>query len=553
MTSDYHGLHIFPGTDRDARLESASQSPHRKGDPRLFALTNQRSRDTLPTATMSYYPSIEDSASYFAGNARGFPSVKEDPDKTALDPMAWAPRSPALSDFPQFSMAQAKAHPGLSTGFAEPQYSAQYLSPISHSGLHSPHMDNEPYDPMGSSWNAYAMPSPAPEYDMNSFTQQDPPGYESFCVNPSQVQNISHYAQTGFDSGDSSTSIVKQESDMFPSAISFSGGFPQTLSSNHVMSGVGDSVMAGAQSSTPGPYMATHMDIDRGAPATPPEEDNSDTARPRRPAISRKRNPKEVKSTPRRPKPSRPASGTSRNVRCKSCDESFLDAGLLQDHVQQAHARPLVCVFGYAGCTATFGSKNEWKRHTLSQHIILTYWLCTDEECVRANPRTGGTVFNRKDLYTQHVRRMHVPDMYKDFVARKEHHPDWDRMLRCMQDSAERKRCELPTYMKCPAPDCIAEFRGANAWDDRMEHVARHLDARSPGEPHVVFGGHDDKTLTDWAKRPDVNIVRHIGGDRWELVVPLKTTAKEAGSSRKLGASFRSSACDDEDAIGEPE
>lgn len=505
---------------------------------------------------------MEDPTSYFPGNARRFPSVKEDPDKNSLDPMAWAPRSPELSDYPQFSMAQAtKTHPELSMSFSESQYSSQYssqyLSPVSHGGLHSPQMDNDPYDPTGSSWNSYAMPSPTPEYDHmvhTPYVQQDPSAFDGFCVAPSEVHSGSHYGQPGFDGSHSSTSIVKQESDTFSVGLAFSGGFPQTLSSNHVVSGAGNSVMVGTHSSTPASYMAPEMEIDQGAPATPPEEDSPDTARPaRRAAVSRKRNPKEVQRlTNKRAKSARPAAGTPRNARCKSCDESFLDAGLLQEHVQQAHARPLVCVFGYAGCTATFGSKNEWKRHTLSQHIILTYWLCTDEDCVRANPRTGGTVFNRKDLYTQHVRRMHVPDMYKDFVARKEHHPDWDRMLRCMQDNAERKRCELPTYMECPAPDCIAEFRGANAWDDRMEHVARHLDARSPGEPHVVFGGDDDKTLTDWAKRPDVNIVRRVGGDRWELVVPLKTTAKEAGSSRKLGASFRS-AYDDEDAIGEPE
>ncbi|MBE3045256.1 hypothetical protein IMZ48_22430 [Candidatus Bathyarchaeota archaeon] len=214
---------------------------------------------------------------------------------------------------------------------------------------------------------------------------------------------------------------------------------------------------------------------------------------------------------------------------CKTCDESFPDASLLQNHVQQAHTRPLPCVFGFAGCPATFGSKNEWKRHVLAQHIILSYWRCTDRECVKATPGKEGCVFTRKDLYTQHVRRTHVPKVYMESVARKEHVPEWDRNLHSMQDAAERTRCELPTYMECPAVGCSAEFSGARAWDDRMEHVAKHLDPESwdhrgdHGHRTVVFGGDKDRTLTEWATSPEVNILRRSDdGETWELVVPLK-------------------------------
>ncbi|KAL2110693.1 hypothetical protein VUR80DRAFT_858 [Thermomyces stellatus] len=492
------------------------------------------------------------STGYFPpGDSCSFPFVKDEPDEFSLDHMAWvAPRSPGVPDYPQFNMAQpSKVHPDFSTSIFGAQCSSQYLSPVSQGTLHSPQMDNEPYEPM-ERWN-YAMPSPGPEYDLtgpSSYSHQDPSRFDSCYINPRQVNSGSRYEQSGFDGSDSSMNIVKQDPDTFAAGLGFTDGFSQTLSSNHVAVAAGDSVML-TQPSASVTYLTSQMEIDRGVPATPPKEYSLDntSSTPRNNAASRKRNARG------RPKPSQPNSDRPKSVRCKSCDKAFPDSGLLEDHVQQAHARPLVCVFGYAGCTATFGSKNEWKRHTLSQHIILTYWLCTDEDCVRANPRTGGTVFNRKDLFTQHVRRMHVPDMYKDVVARKEHHPDWDRMLRRMQENAERKRCELPTYMECPAPGCVAEFRGANAWDDRMEHVAKHLDGSgSPGEPHIVFGGDGDRTLTEWAKRPDVNIVRRVGGDRWELVVPLKTTAKEAGSTRKLGAPFRS-AYGDEDAIGEPE
>lgn len=516
----------------------------------------------------SYYRATEDpTGAYFSqGDFRRF---KDDPDKSSLDPMAWGPpRSPEMSDYSQFNAAQvSKMHSDVSTSFPSTQYSSQYLSPVSPAQasfggpVHSPQIGSDLCDPM-TPW----MPSPTPEYDMmgqHSYTQQDSTGMDNFFVNPCHINNNNgSHIDPIFGSDGSTMNLVKREPDTFSTELAYGGSFTQMQSPSYAASNFGDSLMI-SHPSLVRPSLAPEMEIDQGVPVmTPPEEDDHDnTPQPRqngRTNIRRKRAQPHAKdaskSAHKRPKAARALAGASRSVACKTCDESFKDNGLLHDHVQQAHARPLVCVFGYAGCPATFGSKNEWKRHVLSQHIILFYWLCTDADCVRANPRTGGTVFNRKDLYTQHVRRMHVPEIYKDAVSRKEHQPDWDRALRCMQDNAERKRCELPTYMECPAPGCPAEFRGASAWDDRMEHVARHLDgASSPNEPHVAFGGDNDETLTDWAMSSEVNIVRRVGsGDRWELVVPLKTTAKETGSTRKLGGSFRSS-YGDEDGEGELE
>ncbi|PKS07532.1 hypothetical protein jhhlp_006136 [Lomentospora prolificans] len=264
---------------------------------------------------------------------------------------------------------------------------------------------------------------------------------------------------------------------------------------------------------------------------------------------TRKRGRQGTKPSPNTSKKHKAITPSSGNHPCNTCRDVFTTNSELQDHVQQTHPRPLVCVFSYAGCTSTFGSKNEWKRHVLSQHIILQYWLCTDPACVRTNPESGGTIFNRKDLYTQHVRRMHVPEKYKETVNNKARDPEWDQILRKMQESAERKRCRMPTYMRCPAEGCSIEFRSATAWDDRMEHVAKHLD--KAGEPRVVFGGAQDFTLTEWAADPSVNIVRAVGVDRWELVVPLKTTAKDVAARK--GAASRHTHDSEEDADGEPE
>lgn len=273
----------------------------------------------------------------------------------------------------------------------------------------------------------------------------------------------------------------------------------------------------------------------------------------------------------------------------------FKDAASLAAHVKKQHTRPYVCVFDFAGCGATFASKNEWKRHVSSQHLLLHYWLCTEGAC--ANVHNGpaskvgkqsakkkhdhneededdvgpalpdGAIFNRKDLYTQHLRRMHTPVAVKRaqrlagvptvgppapsaaaaakaassasskkdtgaLAANKDAKAeanqiiaDWEETVRRLQREALRDRCALPDTMACPAEGCDESFHGPAAWDMRMEHVARHLDVAiavddesssgrkdktatavtTPGR--VVFGGENDPTLMAWATSPEVRVV----------------------------------------------
>lgn len=212
---------------------------------------------------------------------------------------------------------------------------------------------------------------------------------------------------------------------------------------------------------------------------------------------------------------------------CPTCDSSFADEIALQKHNRSQHLRPFKCVFHYAGCTSVFGAKNEWKRHVLSQHLGLHYWHCTAGHCRQANPAHAhgrlqsrgmphcGSVFNRKDLYTQHVRRMHLQ-------ATGVESSTVEQRLRSMQASALRTRCQLPEYMRCPAPDCDHSFLGSKAWDDRMEHVALHLDAAAAGrEPEVFFGGDTDPTLSEWAASEAVGVAVRVN-EGWQLCNPLK-------------------------------
>ncbi|KAI0972288.1 hypothetical protein F4678DRAFT_56776 [Xylaria arbuscula] len=246
--------------------------------------------------------------------------------------------------------------------------------------------------------------------------------------------------------------------------------------------------------------------------------------------------------------------GTKGQYQCPDCHKvSFKDRTGLDNHVKKQHTRPFTCIFEFAGCRSTFASKNEWKRHCASQHIVLQYWVCQQEGCAQVSnkPSTpkrssgggrrraecprypvtysstlpNGTIFNRKDLYTQHLRRMHVPAHLKSKVKSKTHVPEWEDQQRVHQDEAIRTRCQLPTHMTCPAPGCSVRFDGSNAWDERMEHVAKHLEKAAAGtEPPVKFGGDTDGTLVDWATSPAIGILKRVEKGRWALQNPLKAS-----------------------------
>lgn len=221
---------------------------------------------------------------------------------------------------------------------------------------------------------------------------------------------------------------------------------------------------------------------------------------------------------------------------CHKCKKHFPSRGSLDEHTGMAHPRPYICVFHYAGCTARFDAKNEWKRHVSTKHLGLKYWVCMEGKCAderqsvfqqRAGLEPNGNIFNRKDLYTQHIRRMHSniagqsTTNYKGADARS------DFMVKRMQEDALRIRCRLPTWMPCPVKSCDKSFRGSNAWDERMEHVAQqHFENAAAGkEPPVEFGGLHDYVLTEWAQQPEIRIVKETEMG-WELCDPLKGDAE---------------------------
>ncbi|KAI9662168.1 MAG: hypothetical protein M1831_002864 [Alyxoria varia] len=188
----------------------------------------------------------------------------------------------------------------------------------------------------------------------------------------------------------------------------------------------------------------------------------------------------------------------------------------------QLQLRPFTCPLSPYGCQKTFTSKNEWKRHISSQHICLGFWRC--DLCTES---TAPNDFNRKDLFTQHVRRMHVGNKCgdkRDSTTKRDNNPkyrahhahcpkknntsrgrdirDDDYQSQAQVDLIETMhvRCwkqvrEHPTVLACyfcpPSStiDALATrgkgddnepgdtFQGPGHYEAWMEHVASHLAA----------------------------------------------------------------------------
>lgn len=184
---------------------------------------------------------------------------------------------------------------------------------------------------------------------------------------------------------------------------------------------------------------------------------------------------------------------------CSHCSHTpFRDSSSLRKHIAAAHTRPFPCAFSFAGCNSTFGSKNEWKRHITSQHLCLQYYRCS--ACPQSAIEGKGNEFNRKDLFTQHLRRMHAPFQIKRPASKNDSkmQSEWEVQVKQLQESCLVTRRQPPQRAACPKSDCQHTFEGHSAWDEWTEHVGRHMEKGEASNLPV------DRNLIDWALREGI-------------------------------------------------
>ena len=181
--------------------------------------------------------------------------------------------------------------------------------------------------------------------------------------------------------------------------------------------------------------------------------------------------------------------------------------------------RIFTCAFHSWGCDSTFGSKNEWKRHVSSQHLQLEFYRCDAGTCNQDSRSTSKSYndFGRKDLFTQHHRRMHTPWAPAT-------NPPNTRVKQEFEDSLEgvRQRC-LKERRKAPQRSscgfCRRVFEGTNSWDERMEHVGKHFEGKGgvngAKEPQDLKED-EDEDLKEWALKE--GIIKNYGSRGFWLV-----------------------------------
>jgi hypothetical protein len=165
-----------------------------------------------------------------------------------------------------------------------------------------------------------------------------------------------------------------------------------------------------------------------------------------------------------------------------------------------------ICSFSRYGCKSTFSSKNEWKRHIVSQHVQLGFFCCDVGSCKSHQSNR----FSRKDLFTQHLRRVHAPRVPTGLPS-----PTTEQERQAFEASLENvcARCwhaqrEPPQRSTCEFYG--QEFSGPNSWNDRIDHVGRHFQ-----KDEIPLEEAEDIALKDWAAKE--GIIKCSGEGQWLL------------------------------------
>ncbi|KAF7175620.1 hypothetical protein CNMCM7691_009185 [Aspergillus felis] len=225
-------------------------------------------------------------------------------------------------------------------------------------------------------------------------------------------------------------------------------------------------------------------------------------------------------------KGSSPNRVTKRKTRAKS-HTKVASASKQQPAKPTTKGHVFVCSFSHYGCTGTFASKNEWKRHIASQHVQLGFFRCDVGNCNgghKPNNKSSSTStrnhhdqlghqtndFNRKDLFTQHQRRMHAPWVLagRPDATTEQERQAFEASLEDVRARCWHEQRKPPQQSSCGF--CGHNFSGPNSWNDRMDHVGRHFE-----KDQTSLEEAEDIALRNWAISE--GIIQRDGKGQWVL------------------------------------
>lgn len=109
---------------------------------------------------------------------------------------------------------------------------------------------------------------------------------------------------------------------------------------------------------------------------------------------------------------------------------------------------------------------------------------------------------------------MHAPHSVK---RKKQIDETWEQEVKDLQVTCLKVKRQAPARLRCPMKECQLLFEGVNCWDERMEHVGKHLEhAASSGERDIgaVIDQGRDRFLVDWAAKERIIEIKTTGGYR---------------------------------------
>ena len=168
---------------------------------------------------------------------------------------------------------------------------------------------------------------------------------------------------------------------------------------------------------------------------------------------------------------------------------------------RQDTPRAFLCPLAPYGCKSAFNAKNEWKRHAMTQHFRVGFWRC--DQCTESPDRPND--FNRKDLFVQHVRRMHPTNTALPASNNSKKKSRAQGSVAAVEAALNMiaERCYQLTRSApetCCCVFCEQTFEGEGAMEARTEHVGKHMESRRKEGLDPVDVGHwrEDEDLESW-------------------------------------------------------
>jgi hypothetical protein len=144
-------------------------------------------------------------------------------------------------------------------------------------------------------------------------------------------------------------------------------------------------------------------------------------------------------------------------LKCALQSSFIYDPGLnlYRKHMKR-HTRPYGCTF--PKCLKTFGSKNDWKRHEISQHYQHETWRC--DEKTNGSPCT-------KLFFTADIARTHFIKVHKV--------TDPEAIERKIE--AQRVNANYQVRFWCGFCEKINDLtqKGVDGWNERFNHIDDHF------------------------------------------------------------------------------